>query len=47
MQASKRPMLRHRLGITSVRALERKESEELLATTQPLIDEVTVDPIER
>jgi cell filamentation protein len=36
-------VLRNRLGITSVRALERKESEELLATTQQLIDEVTVD----
>jgi cell filamentation protein len=36
-------VLRNRLGITSVRALERKESEELLATTQQLIDEVTID----
>lgn len=36
-------VLRNRLGITSVRVLERKESEELLASTQQLIDEVTVD----
>ncbi|MHB8624472.1 MAG: Fic/DOC family protein [Sulfuricaulis sp.] len=36
-------VLRNRLGITSVRVLERKESEGLLATTQLLIDEVTVD----
>lgn len=35
-------VLRNRLGITSVLALERKESEELLATTQQMIDEVTV-----
>ncbi len=31
------------LGITSVGAIEREESEALLATTQQLIDEVTVD----
>lgn len=36
-------VLRNRLGIKSVRAIEREESEALLATTQQLIDEVTVD----
>ena len=36
-------VLRNRLGITSVRAIQREESEALLATTQHLIDEVTVD----
>lgn len=36
-------VLRNRLGITSVRAIQRRESETLLATTQQLIDEVTVD----
>jgi cell filamentation protein len=36
-------VLRNRLGIKSKRAIERKESEALLATTQQLIDEVTVD----
>ena len=36
-------VLRNRLGITSVRTLQRKESEALLATTQRLVDEVTVD----
>jgi lysozyme family protein len=35
--------LRNRLGITSVRALQRRESEGLLATTQQAIDQVTVD----
>jgi len=35
--------LRNRLGITSVRALQRRESEALLATTQQVIDQVTVD----
>jgi hypothetical protein len=35
--------LRNRLGITSVRALQRRESEALLATTQQAIDQVTVD----
>ena len=35
--------LRNRLGITSVRALQRNESVALLATTQRLIDEVTVN----
>ena len=36
-------VLRNRLGITSVRALQRKESEALLAATQRVIDEVAVD----
>jgi cell filamentation protein len=36
-------VLRNRLGITSMRALERRESEALLATTQQVIDQVTVD----
>jgi cell filamentation protein len=35
--------LRNRLGIPSVRALQRRESEALLATTQQAIDQVTVD----
>jgi hypothetical protein len=35
--------LRNRLGITSVRALQQRESESLLATTQQVIDQVTVD----
>ena len=36
-------VLRNRLGITSVRALQRRESEALLAATQRVIDEVAVD----
>jgi len=36
-------VLRNRLGITLVRAIQREESEALLAATQHLIDEVTVD----
>jgi hypothetical protein len=36
-------VLRNRLGITSVRELERQESERLLATTQRSIDETGVD----
>lgn len=36
-------VLRNRLGITSVRAIQREESEALLAATQHLIDDVTVD----
>jgi cell filamentation protein len=36
-------VLRNRLGITSVRAMQRVESEALLATTERLIDELTVD----
>src|ERR1700692_2240419 len=36
-------VLRNRLGITSVRALQQKESEALLVTTQLVIDQVTVD----
>lgn len=36
-------VLRNRLGIRSVRAIEREESQALLATTQQLLDEVTVD----
>lgn len=36
-------VLRNRLSIRSVRSIEREESEALLATTQQLIDEVTVD----
>ena len=36
-------VLRNRLGITSVRELERAESEALLAATQQIIDETTVD----
>src|ERR1700692_5023091 len=35
--------LRNRLCITSVRALQQRESEALLATTQQVIDQVTVD----
>jgi cell filamentation protein len=34
-------VLRNRLGLTSVRSMQREESEALLATTQQLIDEVT------
>jgi cell filamentation protein len=36
-------VLRNRLNLTSVRAMQREESEALLATTQQLIDEITVD----
>jgi cell filamentation protein len=36
-------VLRNRLGITSVRAIQNKESEALLATTHQLVDDVTVD----
>lgn len=36
-------VLRNRLGITSVRALQGRESEALLAATQRVIDEVAVD----
>jgi cell filamentation protein len=36
-------VLRNRLGITSVRELERNESEKLLAVTQQTIDETRVD----
>lgn len=36
-------VLRNRLGITSVREIERKESEALLAVTERLIDETRVD----
>ena len=36
-------VLRNRLGITTVRELERKESELLLAATQQIIDETRVD----
>ena len=36
-------VLRNRLGITSVREMERKESEALLAVTERLIDETRVD----
>jgi fido (protein-threonine AMPylation protein) len=36
-------VLRNRFGITSVRELERKESEMLLVTTQQIIDETRVD----
>src|SRR5258706_4725810 len=36
-------VLRNRLGIKSVRELEREESERLLATTQRTIDETRVD----
>ncbi len=35
--------LRNRLGIKSVRALEQRESEALLATTQQVIDQATID----
>jgi cell filamentation protein len=40
---SHRRVLRNKLGITSIRAIQRKESEVLLAVTHQLIDEVTVD----
>jgi cell filamentation protein len=36
-------VLRNRLGITSVREIERKESEMLLVATQGIIDETRVD----
>jgi cell filamentation protein len=36
-------VLRNRLGITSVRELERNESEILLAVTQRTIDETRID----
>ena len=36
-------MLRNRLGITCVRAIQREESEALLAVTHELIDDITVD----
>jgi cell filamentation protein len=36
-------VLRNRLGIKSVRELEREESERLLATAQRTIDETRVD----
>jgi len=36
-------VLRNKLGITSIRAIQRNESEVLLAATHQLIDEVTVD----
>lgn len=35
--------LRNRLGIKSGRALEQRESEALLATTQQAIDQATID----
>lgn len=40
---SRNRVLRNRLGITSVREIERKESEALLAVTERLIDETRVD----
>src|SRR5882672_10414138 len=36
-------VLRNRLGITSVREIERRESEALLAVTEQMIDETRVD----
>lgn len=36
-------VLRNRLGITSVREIERRESEALLAATQAAIDETRID----
>jgi cell filamentation protein len=36
-------VLRNRLGITSVRELERRESAALLIATQQIIDETRVD----
>ena len=36
-------VLRNRPGITSLRALQRRESEALLTATQRVIDEVAVD----
>jgi cell filamentation protein len=36
-------VLRNRVGITSVREIERKESEALLAATQATIDETRID----
>lgn len=40
---SRSRVLRNRLGITTVRELERRESEALLAATQQTIDETRVD----
>jgi cell filamentation protein, protein adenylyltransferase len=36
-------VLRNRLGVTSVRAIERKESEALLVATERMIDETRID----
>jgi cell filamentation protein len=36
-------VLRNRVGITSVREIERRESEALLAATQATIDETRID----
>ena len=40
---SRSRVLRNRLGVTSVRELERRESAALLITTQQIIDETRVD----
>jgi hypothetical protein len=40
---SRSRVLSNRLGITSVRQLEREESEALLTATQQIIDETRVD----
>lgn len=42
-RGSRSRVLRNRLGITSVRELERRESAALLITTQQIIDETRVD----
>ena len=36
-------VLRNRLGISSLRAIERKESEALLIATERMIDEARID----
>ena len=40
---SRRRVLRNRIGITSLRAMERKESEALLIATGQAIDETSID----
>jgi hypothetical protein len=42
-RGSRGRVLRNRLGITSVREIERRESEALLAATERMIDETRVD----
>jgi cell filamentation protein len=38
-------VLRNRLGIKSVREIERKESEALLSATEQMIDETRIDRV--
>jgi hypothetical protein len=40
---SRSRVLRNRLGIKSVREIERKESEALLSATEQMIDETRID----